>query len=58
MSTMRVAQLLVRTNPFVEREISKPSAGSVRIKVEERAAEAYEHMMSGKARFRAVLTAT
>ena len=62
MSKLRVVQV-TRPNgllEIVEREIPEPAAGSVRAMNEifplERAAEAYEHMMSGKARFRAVLT--
>jgi D-arabinose 1-dehydrogenase-like Zn-dependent alcohol dehydrogenase len=47
---------------LVEREVTEPGAGQVRIRAMtqffplERAAEAYDLMMSGKARFRAVHT--
>jgi len=62
---MRAVQVIRSNGPFeiVEREMPDPAASvlsGVRAMTEvfplERAAEAYEHMMSGKARFRAVLT--
>ena len=59
---MRAVQVTRPNGPLevVEREIPEPRLTGVRSMNEffplERAAEAYEHMMSGKARFRAVLT--
>ena len=66
---MRAAQISKPKGPLelVERDIPEPGPGQVRIKVQacgichsdallERATEAYDRMMSGKARFRVVLT--
>jgi hypothetical protein len=57
MSRMRVVQITEPKGPLelVERDIPEPGAMTEVFPLE-RAAEAYELMMSGKARFRAVLT--